>query len=123
MAANENIASLIAWVPDLLYTGRRFERGLALVCDSSGQIMKLVRVGELHAEKRIRLSNRALLPGMVNAHSHAFQRVLRGRIEYRSQTAEASSLPNREIMRDSFWTWREMMYSAAMRLSADDVYD
>jgi formimidoylglutamate deiminase len=58
------------------------------------------------------LKNRALLPGMVNAHSHAFQRVIRGRTEHRSR---ASS--------DSFWTWRELMYSAAMRLEPADIYD
>ena len=53
-----------------------------------------------------------MLPGMVNAHSHAFQRVIRGRTEYRT---------GREG--DNFWTWREMMYSAATRLSPEDLYD
>ena len=48
---------------------------------------------------------------MTNAHSHAFQRVLRGRTEYRTSVS------------DSFWTWREMMYSAAARLSPEDIYD
>ncbi len=56
--------------------------------------------------------NRATLPGLVNAHSHAFQRVIRGRTEYRT-TSE----------KDSFWTWREMMYSAAARLTPADIYD
>jgi formimidoylglutamate deiminase len=58
------------------------------------------------------LEDRALLPGLINAHSHAFQRVIRGRTEY--ATAE---------QKDSFWTWRELMYSAASRLSPEDVYD
>ena len=102
---------MIAWLPDLLYTGGRFERGQALVCDSAGQIASVTRVAELRDEKRILLANRALLPGMANAHSHAFQRVLRGRTEYRASN------------KDSFWTWREMMYSAATRLSPDDIYD
>ncbi|MGQ0760637.1 MAG: formimidoylglutamate deiminase [Acidobacteriota bacterium] len=102
---------LIAWLPDLIYTGGRFESGRALVCDASGTIVRLPRVEELRDEKRIRLSNRAMLPSMVNAHSHAFQRVLRGRTEYRTGD------------RDSFWTWREMMYSAATRLTPEDVYD
>src|SRR4051812_19579241 len=53
-----------------------------------------------------------MLPGMVNAHSHAFQRVIRGRTEYRAAAA-----------RDSFWTWREMMYAAAARLTPEDIYD
>src|SRR5436309_2906901 len=103
---------LIAWLPDLLYTGSVFKSGLALVCDASGQIVSLSRPDELTDEKRIRLSNRALLPGMVNAHSHAFQRVLRGRTEYRSGEFSAG-LPHEPAgpplsidSKDSFWTWR-----------------
>ena len=79
MAGNKSTGSLIAWLPDLIFTGGRFAAGLALVCDSYGTIVGLARVDELKDEKRIDLTNRALLPGMVNAHSHAFQRVLRGR--------------------------------------------
>jgi formimidoylglutamate deiminase len=56
--------------------------------------------------------DRAILPGLVNAHSHAFQRVLRGRTEYRTTSDK-----------DSFWTWRDMMYSAAARLTPEDIYD
>ena len=104
-------ASKIAWLPDLIYKGGRFESGRALVCDASGAIVRLAPVAELRDEKRVRLANRAMLPSMVNAHSHAFQRVLRGRTEYRTGD------------RDSFWTWREMMYSAATRLTPEDVYD
>jgi formimidoylglutamate deiminase len=120
---------LVAWLPDLLYTGSGFKSGLALVCDASGQIVRLSRPDELTNEKRIRLSNRALLPGMVNAHSHAFQRVLRGRTEYRSGEFSAG-LPHESAgpplsidSKDSFWTWREMMYSAATLLTPEDIYD
>ena len=41
------------------------------------------------------------IPGLANAHSHAFQRALRGRTHGGS---------------GSFWTWREQMYSLADRL-------
>jgi formimidoylglutamate deiminase len=102
---------MIAWLPDLLYTGGRFESGRALICNAAGQIVRVAGVAELRDEKRIRLAKRAMLPGMVNAHSHAFQRVLRGRTEYRTSN------------KDSFWTWREMMYSAATRLTPEDIYD
>jgi formimidoylglutamate deiminase len=112
MSAATNTESTIAWLPDLLYTGRRFERGLALVCDAAGRIVKISGAEELRDEKRVRLSNRAMLPGMINAHSHAFQRVLRGRTEHRTANQQ-----------DSFWTWREMMYSAATRLTPEDIYD
>src|SRR5256714_1095656 len=102
--------ALVAWLPDLIYAGGRFETNRALVCDSSGNVVRISSVEDLRDEKRIRLARRAMLPGLVNAHSHAFQRVLRGRTEYR--TSE----------RDSFWTWREMMYSAATRMTPEDVY-
>ena len=86
---------------------------MALVCDaSSGTIVRITATADLTGEKRIRLARRALLPGMVNAHSHAFQRVLRGRAECRT---------NQQL--DSFWTWRELMYSAATRLTPEDIYD
>ena len=51
------------------------------------------------------------LPGFVNVHSHAFQRVLRGRVERRPIDRE----------KGSFWTWREAMYRAANALSVDNV--
>jgi formimidoylglutamate deiminase len=60
----------------------------------------------------VRSNGRLVLPGLINAHSHAFQRVLRGRTEYRSASDK-----------DSFWTWREMMYSAAAQLTPEDIYD
>lgn len=59
----------------------------------------------------LRLPGRLLLPGFVNAHSHAFQRAIRGRSEFRQQGRE----------RDDFWTWREVMYRAALKLGPEDV--
>ena len=52
-----------------------------------------------------------MLPGLINGHSHAFQRVLRGRTEHRTGAE-----------RDSFWTWREKMYHAAGRLDPEGIY-
>src|SRR5713226_6980208 len=129
MSDAANKEAEIAWLPDLLYTGGRFERGLALVCDASGKVLRLASTDELRDEKKIRLSNRAMLPGMVNAHSHAFQRVLRGRTEHRSGPFRGGLLPASSggsptlNTVDSFWTWREMMYSAATRLTPEDIYD
>src|SRR6266404_4578643 len=112
MPSDQNIESLIAWLPELIFTGGRFESGFALVCNSSGTIVRLAGIDELKDEKKINLPNRALLPGMINSHSHAFQRVLRGRTEYRTSNQQ-----------DTFWTWREMMYSAATRLTPEDIFD
>ena len=99
-------SQLIAWVPELIYQSSGFESGLALISDAAGTVVRIESVDQLSSERRINLPRRALLPGMVNAHSHAFQRVLRGRTEYRTTD-----------QRDSFWTWRELMYSAATRLT------
>ncbi|HEX8560320.1 MAG TPA: formimidoylglutamate deiminase [Pyrinomonadaceae bacterium] len=102
-----------AFIPDLLYDGVRFRRGRALVCDAAGRVASVARADGLpEGVEAVRLAGRALLPGMVNAHSHAFQRVIRGRTERRGARAS-----------DSFWTWREEMYAAAGRLAPEDVYD
>ncbi|MEX0846421.1 MAG: formimidoylglutamate deiminase [Ilumatobacteraceae bacterium] len=47
------------------------------------------------------------LPGLANAHSHAFHRALRGR----TQAGVGS-----------FWTWREQMYALADRLDPDSYH-
>lgn len=108
-------SDITTFVPDLLYTGGRFQRGRALVCDRAGRVVELTRDADHVRGQVVRLRERALLPGMANAHSHAFQRVIRGRTEYaRSLGADAS---------DSFWTWREMMYAASSRLTPDGIYD
>jgi len=98
-----------AWLPDLVYVDGRFESDRAVVCDNDGKIVEIVPGNQ--APGAIRLQRRALLPGLVNAHSHAFQRVIRGRTERRSQHTT-----------DSFWTWREQMYAAANRLSPEELY-
>ena len=51
-----------------------------------------------------------VIPGLTNAHSHAFQRALAGRTEHRSGAE-----------RDSFWTWRERMYEVTGRLDAGSL--
>jgi formimidoylglutamate deiminase len=99
-----------AWLPELIYEGGRLKRDTAILCDEVGRIDRTASGAEV--EDPIRLKDRVLLPGLINAHSHAFQRVIRGRTEYRTANSK-----------DSFWTWREMMYSAAARLTPEDVYD
>jgi len=46
-----------------------------------------------------------LLPALSNLHSHTFQRAMAGMTEYRAAG------------RDSFWTWRELMYAFVNRLT------
>lgn len=48
-----------------------------------------------------------VLPGLANAHSHAFHRALRGRTHDR---------------RGSFWTWRDLMYQVAANLDPANYF-
>ena len=50
-----------------------------------------------------------VVPGMVNLHSHAFQRAMAGLAE----TAGHAE--------DSFWTWRELMYRFAGRITPEQL--
>jgi formimidoylglutamate deiminase len=50
-----------------------------------------------------------LLPGMPNLHSHAFQRAFAGLTEYRGQA------------QDSFWSWRNLMYRFAARITPESL--
>lgn len=52
----------------------------------------------------------ALLPAPANLHSHAFQRAMAGLTEQRGPDP-----------RDSFWTWRQLMFRFLDQLTPDDV--
>ena len=96
--------------PDLILTANGFESGLALVTGNDGRIESIVSADEAAGNGIVRLKGKAILPGFANAHSHTFQRLIRGRVETRGASG------------DDFWTWREAMYRAANSVDADDVY-
>jgi formiminoglutamate deiminase len=50
-----------------------------------------------------------LLPALGNLHSHSFQRAMAGMTEYRMAG------------RDSFWTWRDLMYKFTERLTPEQI--
>ena len=82
--------------------GERAEAGVVVVVD--GARIATVDAGvEAPPPGAVRLDG-VTLPGLANAHSHAFHRALRGR----AQRAGGS-----------FWTWRERMYEAAAGLDPD----
>ena len=67
------------WLPDCVYTGERFEEGMAFFCDDLGRITRFSREpADLAAARR--LAGQAALPGLVNAHGRSFERSLRGRV-------------------------------------------
>lgn len=110
-----------ALIPDLVWLNGGFRRGIGVEYSSeTGRITGLVAADALLAGRApitggpvVRLRNRAVLPGFVNAHSHAFQRLLRGHVQRR--------LPGEDV--SDFWTWRQAMYRAALVLSPDDIFE
>ncbi|MET7640389.1 formimidoylglutamate deiminase [Streptomyces sp. NPDC005438] len=66
-----------------------------------------VRAGVAEPPPGARVLVGLTLPGLANAHSHAFHRALRGTVQVGSGT---------------FWTWREVMYRVASRLTPDSYF-
>ena len=99
-------------LPDLvLEPGGAVRAGVAVEVDG-GQISAVVdAAGAGERDDVVRLPGRLLVPGLVNGHSHAFQRHLRGRVEVRDPAAPE----------DDFWSWREAMYAAAEALDPRGV--
>ncbi|MCA9662842.1 MAG: amidohydrolase family protein, partial [Myxococcales bacterium] len=60
---------------------------------------------------RYDLGRRLLLPGLVNGHSHAFQRVIRG-ATHRRRPGDPSD----------FWSWREAMYAAVQAFDPEGLF-
>lgn len=50
-----------------------------------------------------------LLPALANLHSHSFQRAMAGMTEYR------------KAGKDSFWTWRDLMYRFTANLTPEQI--
>jgi formimidoylglutamate deiminase len=78
------------------------KRGCRLGIDGDG------RIASIEAAASGPWNGAFAIPGMPNAHSHAFQRALTG---VRESPAAGS-----------FWSWREAMYAIANALDADGLY-
>ncbi|HRV92672.1 MAG TPA: formimidoylglutamate deiminase [Anaerolineae bacterium] len=58
----------------------------------------------------VRQGDRIVMPGLATAHSHAFQRALRGRTQRRASQA------------GSFWSWRGLMYELVEKLDPEAMF-
>jgi formimidoylglutamate deiminase len=97
---------------DYTYLAGKFVPDVAVVFDpGSGSIVQITAEPLPPSIPVERLPGRAILPGMVNAHSHAFQRAIRGWTQWRPPDERAD-----------FWSWREAMYRAVLRFTPDDIY-
>ncbi|VDM39890.1 unnamed protein product [Toxocara canis] len=95
----------------LIWTGNTFEKAIQIRVDSDGTITGIGKQILKQGEQFIDLGLKALLPGFVNAHSHAFHRHMRGRSRIGSATS------------DSFWKWRDDMYAIVENIDRQQLYE
>ena len=74
---------------------------------SEGRIQSITPAASMNNDD---LEAGVVIPGVCNAHSHAFQRALAGRTERRSPAGQ-----------DNFWTWRNEMYRLASKVDSEMV--
>ncbi len=99
--------------PERVWIDGRLAPDLAVGLGVDGRIGAVVPVDALpDGAPRRPLPRRALLPGFVNAHSHAFQRGFRGQTEFLHAGRQA----------EDFWSWRTLMYEAAAAHDPESVY-
>ena len=86
-------------------------RHVLLEIDSAGCWSKIsTNVSREQAQQQAAtVTSGPLLPGLVNAHSHAFQRAFAGLAERRSNEL------------DDFWSWRDRMYRVALAISPQQL--
>ncbi|MFF1341019.1 formimidoylglutamate deiminase [Streptomyces sp. NPDC058290] len=88
------------------WLGTHVEPGVALEAGADGRIAAL-RTGVQAPPPGAEVLRGLTVPGLANAHSHAFHRALRSLVQVGSGT---------------FWTWREFMYQVAQNLTPDTYF-
>jgi len=102
----------ISYQPDLLLVDGSFRSGYTLEVAPDGTIASVGPAYQADKASTVhRMRGRALLPGMIDIHSHSFQRALRGKAESRRKSGP------------DFWSWRNMMYRCALALTPEEIYD
>ncbi|PPK41055.1 formimidoylglutamate deiminase [Trinickia symbiotica] len=84
-----------------------WRRNVLLQWDAQGALTAVA--ADTQAPAGVERARGPVLPGMPNLHSHAFQRAMAGLTEYRANAV------------DSFWTWRDLMYRFAARITPETL--
>lgn len=106
----QNCRDGLLWAPHAwIGTGstQGWLRDVVLAIDSDGNWSSIesgVPRSVAH-QREAEILDAPLIPGLVNAHSHAFQRAFAGMAE------------RRKSAQDDFWTWRDRMYRVALAVS------
>lgn len=93
----------LLWAPQAWISGS-WQSGVLLDVDTTGH-WRAITPGIHTVPRGARELPGPALPGLVNAHSHAFQRAFAGLSERRDSDA------------DDFWSWRDRMYRVAQRIT------
>ncbi len=96
-----------AWLPDGAGHGRWCEHVLARIGADGSWSEVSAGVAQPPADAQVVAG--PLLPGLVDAHSHAFQRAFAGLAERRESGA------------DDFWSWRDRMYGVAAKITPAEL--
>ena len=98
----DGTAASLLWAPRAWVEGR-WADAVLLAVDALGH-WSGVQIGQ-PAPPHATVLQGPVLPGVVNAHSHAFQRAFAGMAE------------RRDGGHDDFWSWRDRMYGVALRIT------
>jgi formimidoylglutamate deiminase len=101
------VSAALLWAPRA-WVGGRWRDSVLLRAGADGHWAD-VQCDTAAPAQATRLAGPAL-PGLVNAHSHAFQRAFAGLAE------------RRESVHDDFWSWRERMYAVALKISPAQLH-
>ena len=88
------------------YLNNGWQKNVLLTVDESGVIYSVEPETEDVGREKI---GGYAIPGIPNSHSHAFQKALAGRTEYRAKH------------KDNFWGWRSLMYQFADAIDPQDL--
>ena len=94
------------WAPRAWVGGRWRDR---VLLDVGGDGRWSEVTPEVDAPEDAETIDGSVLPGLVDAHSHAFQRAFVGLAE------------RRDSAHDDFWSWRDRMYGVALRIAPEQL--
>ena len=103
-------AKAIRYAASQAWVQGRWAKDVLLEVDASGHWSRITTDAAPDTVRDAVCLAGPVLPGVVNAHSHAFQRAIAGMTE---QCAPHGH--------DNFWSWRERMYAVAQRITPDQL--
>ena len=99
------------WLAPQAWVAGAWAQEVLLGVDGDGRWMHVQAQCPAQAQAQATRLPGPVLPGVVNAHSHAFQRAIVGLTERRDPRAPS----------DDFWSWRDRMYAAANSIAPEQL--